>query len=61
MSGVDSREPTSSGSPAERCRVLTKEAAIKLTTLNDGLLFPNLVGEGLATSRQEPELSSERA
>jgi hypothetical protein len=23
---------------------------IKLTTLNDGLLFPNLVGEGLATT-----------
>ena len=56
MSGVDSREPTSPGSPAESCRVLTKEAAIKLTTLNDGLLFPNLVGEGLSTNRQLQEL-----
>jgi hypothetical protein len=52
-SGVDSRERTSPGSPAESCRVLTKEATIKLTTLNDGLLFPNLVGEGLATTLPE--------
>ena len=55
MSGVDSRERTSPGSPAESCRVLNKEAAIKLSTLNDGLLFPNLVAEGLATTRSESD------
>lgn len=30
--------------------MVTKKAAIKLTTLNDGLLFPNLVGVGLPTT-----------